>query len=294
MEEIQNEETPVLLEFEAYRVRKNETEDLSHVCIDPESPTSLGIIVKYNGLAGNLPKTYNNSIALWSGSVPNIHGGLIKKVDVEKNNQAGNVFIKYSFQQSYYSLTYQVGTSLQTMCALAQLDTTSLNFLTKSSHDKNNKAMELSEDHNMVEGEVLTADNILEFLGDSDTLAAGASEVVALGLPTFVDLQILELTTSSVKVFYSTLPGYTPAKYKNWIGVWQGYAVPYEAPAPMRSVHIIQNSTQGTVLLDNISFSQYFTYTLLYFTGPERTNAASLIYFDTGGKVKHYDYKYDE
>ena len=69
--------------------------------------------------------------------------------------------------------------------------------------------------------------------------------------------------------------------------MWKGYAQPYNAPTPMQQKNITEDYTEGTVMLDNVSFQEYFTYTLIYFTGPDKTNAASLLYFDTGSKSEN-------
>ncbi|MCK5057202.1 MAG: hypothetical protein KAT34_11140 [Candidatus Aminicenantes bacterium] len=269
MEAIQHREKLVPLEFKAYTILKDGTQDLSHFNIETNKPISSGVVVNYKGLDGNLPETYKNSIALWSGLLPNKQRKPIKRVNIKNDDQAGDVWIEYGFQQSYYSLTYQVGASLRTMCALAQLDLTS-NTLTPVQGVRVNKNR--------------ASVNMPEFI---DMDKGTGAELKDVEIPTYVELKIKELTATSIKVFYSTLPGYLPAKYKNWIGVWQGYASPYNAPDPMGSENILQDFTQGTVLLGNVSFSKYLTYTLIYFTGADRANAASLMYFDTGGEVRH-------
>jgi hypothetical protein len=257
---------PALLEFEAYRMKETDTDDVSHFTVTPGKPEAKFIIVSYNGLSGNLPKTYKNSIALWLGSIPNMAKAPLKIVEIDKDRQAGDVVIEEDFQQLFYSFTYQVG-ALETMCALAQLDLT--NTILEPKNGDGDEQQHPGTGKSEIEPESPESHESLE---------------IAINIPTYVDIEILELTTSSVKVLYSTLPGYLPKTYKNWVGVWQGYTQPYNAPSPMRSVNITQDYTEGIVILDNVSFEEYFTYTLIYFTGPDKTNAASLLYFDTKSK----------
>lgn len=99
----------------------------------------------------------------------------------------------------------------------------------------------------------------------------------AVVLPTYVSLTISSLDTSGVKVIYNTLPGYTPAKYKNWVGVWQGYESPYSNGSALNTVPIPTDASQGEVA---IPFSAGpFTYTLIYFLGKNRITAGALLYF---------------
>ena len=99
----------------------------------------------------------------------------------------------------------------------------------------------------------------------------------AVPIPTYVSLTISSLDSSGVKVIYSTLPGYTPAKYKNWVGVWQGYESPYSTGSALNTVPIPTDASQGEVA---IPFTPGpFTYTLIYFLGENRITAGALLYF---------------
>lgn len=99
----------------------------------------------------------------------------------------------------------------------------------------------------------------------------------AFEIPTFVSLTISSLDTSGVKVIYSTLPGYTPATYKNWVGLWRGFASPYSAGSPMGRVPITEDYSQGEA---TIPFSPGpFDYTLIYFLGEKQLTAGALLYF---------------
>ncbi len=255
----------IALNFVAYTVLTDAVADVSHFTLTPKPPTAHSVIVRTSGLAGNLPKTYGNTIALWNGALPNMAVPPLKIVPFADDAQEKDIVIAYEFEQLLYSLTYQVG-GLETMCALAQLN------LTNTFLRHNN----INIDH-------------LDFTLDKCNANLLAREPLDAewNVPTFVNLQILELTTSSVKVLYNTLSGYLPATYKNWLGVWQGQAIPYDAPTSLQQANITQDFNQGIVVLDNLTFSEYFTYTLIYFTGPDRTNAAALLYFNTLAKVIH-------
>jgi hypothetical protein len=106
-----------------------------------------------------------------------------------------------------------------------------------------------------------------------------------INIPQYVNIAIDQVTTNSLNVFYSTLPGYLPKTYQNWVGLWQGYASPYSISKDdaLGTAQVDnKNSSEGIVTINNVSISSMFTYTLVYFTGPAMTNAASLLYFQTG------------
>lgn len=96
-------------------------------------------------------------------------------------------------------------------------------------------------------------------------------------IPTYVSLTIYSLNSAGVQVIYNTLPGYTPASYRNWVGLWQGYESPYSTGTALNTVPIPTDASQGLV---TIPFSPGpFTYTLIYFLGENRITAGALLYF---------------
>lgn len=101
-------------------------------------------------------------------------------------------------------------------------------------------------------------------------------------IPKYIEIKVDQITTNSLRVYYSTLPGYLPNKYQNWIGLWQGYATPYNGAAPLGKAVVDKDFTEGYVTINNVSLASKLTYTLIYFTGPATTTAASLLYFQTG------------
>lgn len=209
--------------------------DLTHFTVEAKSVTGDGIIVRYCGIAGNLPKTYGNTLALWGSSLPNLSSKPLKVVPITANDQPNDMNIDYGISQTSYCVTYQVGGDMTTMSALVQLQT--------------------------------------------NCPAVSPPNQVNVQIPNYVDIEIDQVTTNSIRVFYSTLPGYQPNKYQNWVGLWQGYASPYDSSDPLAKAVVTNNFTEGFVTISNVPISSKFTYTLIYFTGPAKTNAASLIYF---------------
>jgi hypothetical protein len=105
-------------------------------------------------------------------------------------------------------------------------------------------------------------------------------ESLQIVFPTNVSIEIIELTMNMLKIKYNTLPGYLPKKYGNWIGVWKGFASPYNEPDdPIASTQINSNSTEGNVILNNINLESDSNYSIIYFMGKEITTAGSILYF---------------
>jgi hypothetical protein len=108
------------------------------------------------------------------------------------------------------------------------------------------------------------------------------------GAPSSIQLGLVYVGTDTVVVNYATLSGYLPAKNHNWIGLWRGYASPYETTAPAGSVQIPTDVTSASVAIDGVAIAINSPYTLIYFMGdPEnqKTNtlAAAILTFETAG-----------
>ena len=205
------------------------------------------VIVTYRGIAGNQPGTYKNNLALWNGSLPNMTVQPLQIIAIESNNQPNSVPFEFAFEPTDYCLTYQVGKDISTMCAM-----TSFSF--------------------SVMARILRA------------MAFWRYTNVPVTPPAAVSIKILNITTDSVQVIYSTLPGYQPQRYGNWIGLWPGWAIPYGSPEPLGKAKINGDFSEGIVNIDHISLYSGLSYTLIYFMqGPEtdehRFSAASLLYF---------------
>ncbi|SFD59892.1 hypothetical protein SAMN05518672_102555 [Chitinophaga sp. CF118] len=106
-----------------------------------------------------------------------------------------------------------------------------------------------------------------------------------LAAPTQVSISLNYLGTSSLSIHYQTLGGYLPQQYNNWIGLWKGYASPYSAVAPVSTVMINSNASEGTVGMNNVPLGINSNYTLIYFMGKENTMAAAILNFNTSTPV---------
>jgi hypothetical protein len=95
--------------------------------------------------------------------------------------------------------------------------------------------------------------------------------------PTFVEMGIQNVSGAGIQILYNTLPGYLPNSYKNWIGLWQGFALPYNPTSPLARQSVPTDASQGSVKIP-YAFGLY-DYTLVYFAGPEPINAAAILYF---------------
>ena len=173
-----------------------------------------GVIAKYQSLSGNKPATYGNSVALWESLSPDPSTTPLVTVDIPTNDQIGEAFFDYGLGPTDYCVTYQLGSSPQTMCALAQISYAS----------------------------------------------------PAAIIPLYVSIEILSVTTETISVQYDTLPGYLPATYKNWIGIWPGFALPYNAPPPLNQAPVTLDYTQGIL---KVPFTQIASdYTMILFHRP--------------------------
>lgn len=99
--------------------------------------------------------------------------------------------------------------------------------------------------------------------------------------PTSVRIGLNHVGTHSVSVNYQTLSGYLPHTYGNWIGLWRGYISPYNAPVPLGSVSISNDASEGNVGINDVVMGINTAYTLVYFVGRERTEAAAILTFVT-------------
>src|SRR5277367_169874 len=86
-------------------------------------PGRDGVIVRYEGISGNRPKCYANSVALWDNWYPDpTKDEPLNVTPVPSNRQPDSVPIDYTkFQGTDYLVTYQVGAALTSMCASLRL-----------------------------------------------------------------------------------------------------------------------------------------------------------------------------
>jgi hypothetical protein len=189
----------------------------------------VGMVAHYESLSGNLPATYNNNIALWMGTTPNLQKGPLVSGPVTMDAQTGEVLLEWPIQETDYSITYQTGPEITTMCALARVP---------------------------VSG--------------------------PLPVPLFATLQIRALTTDTLSIYYAGIPGSSPKNANSWVGLYVGSAVPYgDDNPPLAKVPITLPYPQGPL---SVPFTPGFeTYTVVFYTGANITNAAAALTFSVTG-----------
>lgn len=87
--------------------------------------------------------------------------------------------------------------------------------------------------------------------------------------PGAISLSVSHIDDSSITIVYSTLGGYLPKTYGNWVGVWQGFAGPYFAPAPDSWAPVGSDHTQDRLTIPNLRIDPGFVYRIIYFMGPQ-------------------------
>ncbi|MCF6404886.1 hypothetical protein L3C95_18445 [Chitinophaga filiformis] len=102
-----------------------------------------------------------------------------------------------------------------------------------------------------------------------------------LAAPTQVSISLNFVGTDMLSIHYQTLAGYLPLQYNNWIGLWKGYASPYNADTPLAIAMINSNASEGTANMPNVLLEPHTNYSLIYFMGKERTMAAAILNFNT-------------
>ncbi len=120
--------------------------------------------------------------------------------------------------------------------------------------------------------------------GPEITTLAATALLSAGGLraaPASVSIGINQIGPTSLSVHYQTLAGALPRTYGHRIGLWKGYASPYNAPLPIRIAAVESDSSEDDVGMNDIQLAIRTTYTLVYFTGREPTSAAAILTFDT-------------
>lgn len=102
--------------------------------------------------------------------------------------------------------------------------------------------------------------------------------------PTTVLIGLDHIGANSLTIHYETLAGYHPKTYNNWIGLWKGYASPYNPHDLVGTVNIKEDSNQGSIGMNNLQLGINTEYTLVYFMGKENTTAACILNFNTNDK----------
>lgn len=129
-------------------------------------------------------------------------------------------------------------------------------------------------------------------VGNQVTDICATAQISAGGLrapANSVYISIASMDEESITVNYFTLSGYLPKAYGNWIGLWEGYASPFNAPKPLARMNVKSNANQGTVTFTDLELKPGTVYTLVYFMGANQgqgwprtiTNAAAILNIQT-------------
>jgi hypothetical protein len=87
--------------------------------------------------------------------------------------------------------------------------------------------------------------------------------------PSAVTLTVSQLEDSSITILYSTLRGYLPKTFGNWVGVWQGFAGPYDPAGPYSWAPVDRDLTQDFLTVSNLTITPGIDYSVIYFMGPQ-------------------------
>jgi len=94
---------------------------------------------------------------------------------------------------------------------------------------------------------------------------------------------IAHVDDDTIVVQYYCCLGYQPQPAKNWIGLWQGPASPFYSGAPLYKQSVTNSSATGTVVMNGVTLTFATQYTLVYFMGPNLSDAAAILTFTTSG-----------
>lgn len=101
------------------------------------------------------------------------------------------------------------------------------------------------------------------------------------GSSTSTSLGLASIQPDTLVVHYQVLPGYLPKTSNNWIGLWVGQASPYYSGDPIATGSPDQDVSDGYIVLNGLTLTFGTTYTLVYFTGPAKTEASAILTFTT-------------
>lgn len=103
--------------------------------------------------------------------------------------------------------------------------------------------------------------------------------------PTSVMLEIDSLTPEKLVISYATLRGYRPLSAGNWLGLWRGDVLPWDAPPPTEVTQPEDDVNEGLATFKAVLRARS-TYTVIYFMAykdqpTSNTSAAAMLRFDT-------------
>jgi hypothetical protein len=80
--------------------------------------TGSSVAVDYQGVPGNLPKSYANVVALWHSAIVPWHAEPVRQLTVPEDAESGSVVLDdVTITLSSYTLSYAVGPRLADICA---------------------------------------------------------------------------------------------------------------------------------------------------------------------------------
>ncbi|HEY0131590.1 MAG TPA: hypothetical protein VGB57_09310 [Allosphingosinicella sp.] len=97
-------------------------------------------------------------------------------------------------------------------------------------------------------------------------------------------IEVPAITPDSLVIHYRTLPGYRPLTAGNWIGLWQGQASPFYSGDPIARAVPDHDFSEGYIAMDGLVLTFGTTYTLVYFAGAGKTEAAAILTFTTASR----------
>jgi hypothetical protein len=99
--------------------------------------------------------------------------------------------------------------------------------------------------------------------------------------PSLIQLANLTISVETVasdfvQIRYKGLPRYRPNANKNWVGIWEGDAVPYDKSPPLKAADISGPESSGLVSILGMDIQLGSTYTVGYFMQALTSGRASL------------------
>ncbi|MCD5364301.1 MULTISPECIES: hypothetical protein [Chromobacterium] len=95
-------------------------------------------------------------------------------------------------------------------------------------------------------------------------LPAGEQDNPAAWVYDGVSLQTVYVNSNVLQLKYQVLTAYQPKAAGNWVGIWQGSAVPYSGD-PIRSMPVPRDDDSGYLALDGLQLTINTSYTVGYF-----------------------------
>ncbi|MFL5801800.1 MAG: hypothetical protein ACJ8CR_08655 [Roseiflexaceae bacterium] len=116
------------------------------------------------------------------------------------------------------------------------------------------------------------------------------SDTVAAAIVLYIDgkssppfsttIGLVAANSNSVVLNYRTPYNYRPESYGNWVGLFRGGDAPFIRPgAPDRTVSVTGDAPEGELAFNGLTLVRGQPYTLVYYTGPNSTEAACALTF---------------